>query len=129
MKPYYEGGGIQLWHGDMREILPTLGDFEACVTDPPYQETSLKWDRWVDGWPALVAEHTRSLWCFGSMRMFPRPCRRVRWVAAVAGRGVGEAQRIRPKRGPLPSSARAGVALVPGSVGFDPQGCAANTGG
>jgi site-specific DNA-methyltransferase (adenine-specific) len=70
VKPYYEGGGVQLWHGDMRDILPTLGEFDACVADPPYQETSLAWDRWPDGWPALVAEHTSSMWCFGSMRMF-----------------------------------------------------------
>lgn len=70
MKPYFEEGGVQLWHGDMREMLPTLGEFDACVTDPPYGETSLTWDRWPDGWPALVARHTRSLWCFGSMRMF-----------------------------------------------------------
>lgn len=67
---YYESDRVQLWHGDMRDILPALGQFDACVTDPPYQETSLAWDRWVDGWPALVAGHTSSLWCFGSMRMF-----------------------------------------------------------
>jgi site-specific DNA-methyltransferase (adenine-specific) len=55
----------------MEEILPTLGlTFDACVTDPPYGETKLIWDRWPDGWPALVADVTSSLWCFGSMRMF-----------------------------------------------------------
>lgn len=69
-EPYYSDASVTLYCGDMREILPTLGEFDACVTDPPYGETSLAWDRWPDGWPALVAEHTRSLWCFGSMRMF-----------------------------------------------------------
>jgi site-specific DNA-methyltransferase (adenine-specific) len=68
--PYYEGGGVTLFCGDMREVLPTLGQFDACVTDPPYGETSLAWDQWPDGWPALVAGHTSSMWCFGSMRMF-----------------------------------------------------------
>jgi site-specific DNA-methyltransferase (adenine-specific)/modification methylase len=28
--------GVELWCGDMLEILPTLGKFDACVTDPPY---------------------------------------------------------------------------------------------
>jgi site-specific DNA-methyltransferase (adenine-specific) len=68
--PYYDDGTVQLWHGDMRAILPALGRFDCAVVDPPYGETSLAWDRWPDGWPALVANHTDSMWCFGSMRMF-----------------------------------------------------------
>jgi site-specific DNA-methyltransferase (adenine-specific) len=28
--------GIELWLGDCLEVLPTLGRFDACVTDPPY---------------------------------------------------------------------------------------------
>jgi DNA modification methylase len=28
--------GIELYLGDCREVLPTLGKFDACVTDPPY---------------------------------------------------------------------------------------------
>ena len=68
--PYYQDEHIMLYHGDMREVLPELGQFDACITDPPYGETSLAWDRWPDGWPALVADHTSSLWCFGSLRMF-----------------------------------------------------------
>jgi len=35
MKPYYEHGGITIYHGDCQEILPTL-DFEVVVCDPPY---------------------------------------------------------------------------------------------
>jgi site-specific DNA-methyltransferase (adenine-specific) len=68
--PYYRDDQVTLYHGDMRDILPELGQFDACVTDPPYGETSLAWDRWPAGWPALVAGHTNSMWCFGSMRMF-----------------------------------------------------------
>lgn len=36
MKPYYEHGGITLYLGDCREILPTLGTIGAILTDPPY---------------------------------------------------------------------------------------------
>lgn len=69
--PYYQDAHVTLYHGNMRELLPMLGiTSDACVSDPPYGETSLAWDRWVDGWPALVAACTRSMWCFGSMRMF-----------------------------------------------------------
>lgn len=35
MKPYYEHGGITIYHGDCREILPTLAA-DVLVTDPPY---------------------------------------------------------------------------------------------
>lgn len=70
--PYYQDSQVSLFCGDMRDVLPVLGQFDACVTDPPYGETSLAWDRWPDGWPALVAGHTRSMWTFGSMRMFLR---------------------------------------------------------
>lgn len=71
MKPYFAGDGVELYLGDCREVLPELGlAADVAICDPPYGETSLAWDRWPDGWPALVANHTRQLWCFGSMRMF-----------------------------------------------------------
>ncbi len=73
MTPYYADDQITLWHGDMRDVLPRLQgtlQVDAIITDPPYEETAHQWDRWVDGWPQLAATITRSLWCFGSMRMF-----------------------------------------------------------
>lgn len=36
MKPYYEAGGIQIWHGDCFDVLPHLSGIGAMVTDPPY---------------------------------------------------------------------------------------------
>ncbi len=36
MKPYYEHGGITIYHGDCREILPTLPRVSLVLTDPPY---------------------------------------------------------------------------------------------
>jgi site-specific DNA-methyltransferase (adenine-specific) len=36
MRPYYEHGGITIYHGDCREVLPTLGPVDLVLTDPPY---------------------------------------------------------------------------------------------
>jgi DNA modification methylase len=35
-KPYYEDDAVTIYHGDCREILPTLGRFDLVLTDPPY---------------------------------------------------------------------------------------------
>lgn len=72
MDPYYADDSVTLWHGDCREIVPTLDVRPDCVVaDPPYGETALAWDRWPDGWPTVLADAgARSMWCFGSMRMF-----------------------------------------------------------
>jgi len=75
LKPYYDNGQVTLYHADCREVLPAvigrLGiQVDCIVADPPYGETSLEWDRWPDGWLDAAAGVTRSLWCFGSLRMF-----------------------------------------------------------
>lgn len=36
MTPYYEHAGITIYHGDCREILPTLPKVDLVLTDPPY---------------------------------------------------------------------------------------------
>jgi DNA modification methylase len=36
MKPYYEEKGIKIFHGDCRDILPTLERVDLTLTDPPY---------------------------------------------------------------------------------------------
>lgn len=38
MKPYHEEKGIKIFHGDCREVLPTLEDksVDLVLTDPPY---------------------------------------------------------------------------------------------
>lgn len=67
---YYADESVTLYLGDCREVLPTLGTFDAAIVDPPYGETSLGWDRWIPELPGLLATHTSSMWCFGSVRMF-----------------------------------------------------------
>lgn len=69
--PYYDDGTVQLWLGDCRDVIPALSlQADLVVADPPYAETSLAWDRWPDGWVQVAATVARSMWCFGSMRMF-----------------------------------------------------------
>jgi len=70
-KPYFDDGQVALYVGDCREILPALGlEADLVLADPPYGETSPAWDRWPDGWLEAAATVSRSLWCFGSLRMF-----------------------------------------------------------
>lgn len=67
-EPYYEQDGITIYHGDCREVLPGLGAFDAVVTDPPYGDTSLEWDRRSEGWVELIC--APQVWCFGSLRFW-----------------------------------------------------------
>jgi hypothetical protein len=46
MKPYFEFGGISIYHGDCREILPQLGRFDLLCCDPPY---GIKRDKGMGG--------------------------------------------------------------------------------
>lgn len=36
MKPYYEDSAVTIYHGDCREVLPTLDVVDLVLTDPPY---------------------------------------------------------------------------------------------
>lgn len=72
-KPYYAHAGITIYHGDMLSLcddrgLSFDGTFDICVTDPPYGDTSLDWDKRIAGWPQLIP--ALQIWCFGSFRMF-----------------------------------------------------------
>ncbi|WP_260858717.1 DNA-methyltransferase [Paraburkholderia sp. BCC1885] len=59
--------------GDCRDLMAEMpeGIADACITDPPYGDTSLVWDRqclfWIDR-VARVLKPTASIWVFGSMR-------------------------------------------------------------
>jgi hypothetical protein len=41
MKPYYSHAGIEIYHGDCREILPALGEFDSVLTDPVWPNNSV----------------------------------------------------------------------------------------
>lgn len=72
MKPTIIGDAT-VYQGDCRPGMRLLADSsaDACIADPPYGDTSLKWDSKVDGWVAEIARVLRpnaSVWVFGSMR-------------------------------------------------------------
>ena len=59
--------------GDWRDRMPAHGPYDMILADPPYGDTSLAWDRRVEGWLALARgalAPTGSMWVFGSLRSF-----------------------------------------------------------
>lgn len=40
MRPYYEHAGIRIFHGDCREILPSIAAADAVITDPVWPNSS-----------------------------------------------------------------------------------------
>jgi site-specific DNA-methyltransferase (adenine-specific) len=59
--------------GDCRELMPARAPYDMILADPPYGDTSLKWDKRVRGWLPLAyhsLKPTGSMWAFGSMRFF-----------------------------------------------------------
>jgi hypothetical protein len=36
MKPYYEHGGITIYHGDCREAMTVVSGVDLMLTDPPF---------------------------------------------------------------------------------------------
>jgi site-specific DNA-methyltransferase (adenine-specific) len=41
VKPYFQDDAVTIYHGDCREIVPTLGLFDSVITDPPYSSGGL----------------------------------------------------------------------------------------
>ena len=71
MKPYYDQDGITIFHGDCRDVLPSIEPCDVVIADPPYGDTSLSWDVPVSGWlPQVRLKESGSVWCFGSLKMF-----------------------------------------------------------
>ena len=90
MKPYYSHAGITIYHGDCREILPTLrvaGD--VVVSDPPYNvgyhyteyhDKMEEDDYWemlhaVLDPPSVILHYPESVFKYAfSVGMFPEKC-------------------------------------------------------
>lgn len=73
MSPFYRDEFVTIYCCDYAVAPVDVSVFGAVVTDPPYGETSYKWDRWPHGWPGWLLPRlgrSASLWCFGSLRLF-----------------------------------------------------------
>jgi hypothetical protein len=100
MKPYYDEGGIVIYHGDCLEVLPTLGGFVAVVTDAPYgigdrpmldlpgrggrgnntYHPPSAWDAAIDpAWCAVACEAAPIVAWFGSWRKRAEVEAAMRW--------------------------------------------------
>jgi len=56
VKPYYQDDYVTLYHGDCREIVPTLGKFELILTDPPYGKVRGDFDNEWRNRPAMLKD-------------------------------------------------------------------------
>lgn len=64
---------MSLLLGDCRTLMPQHGPFDMILADPPYGDTSLRWDKRVDGWHEVARACLApggSMWVFGSLRYF-----------------------------------------------------------
>lgn len=65
MKPYYEHGGITIYHGDCREVLPTLPPADLVFTSPPYNLGGEPWPH-LGHWKPGDSPGGKSKWKNGS---------------------------------------------------------------
>lgn len=63
MKPYYQDAQVTLYHGDCREVLPTLPPVDLVLTDPPYGIASVWKGGKGHGWGRARAQQPeRNAW-------------------------------------------------------------------
>ena len=76
MKPYYDHAGITIYHGDCREVLPSIGEQDVILTDPPWPLTNgvmVGNDRAAELWHEVApALHARRLLVWHAIHNDPR---------------------------------------------------------
>lgn len=65
MKPYYQHGGITIYHGDCRDILPALPPAALVFTSPPYNLGGAPWPH-LGHWKPGDSAGGKSKWKNGS---------------------------------------------------------------
>lgn len=90
MTPYYSDDVVTIYHGDCRDVLPTLSGARLVVTDPPYtfglastsqegkaggwgdlMNNSHFYASWLSECRRLTNARQGAAWVFGSWRSFP----------------------------------------------------------
>ena len=87
VKPYYQDALVTLYHGDCREVLPSVSA-PLVLTDPPYDQDAL----WAFDWMAdsEVLDESGTLLSYVGIRQLPYALTalartlRYRWTLAVA---------------------------------------------
>ena len=80
MTPYYQDSAVTIYHGDCREILPTLPKVDLVLTDPPYNVgidygehddsmESMEWEVWVKGWFPWCLDNSKNTLISGHVRL------------------------------------------------------------
>ena len=101
MKPYYQDKWVTIYHGDCREILPTLLKVDLVLTDPPYANGTA-YQSYTDDEahlaqivsdviPPLLRIAPRTLLTCGvaNIQLYPKPDWILAWVTP-AGVGSGK---------------------------------------
>jgi len=75
VKPYYQHADITIYHGDCREVLPTLEPVDLVLTDPPYGigEEYLSFNDRRENLRELIADTMRLLLTHNA-DLVKRPC-------------------------------------------------------
>lgn len=94
MKPYYEQDGIVIYHGDCREVLPSLAWLSASiVADPPYGIGVADWDVLIpsDEWlPLARAIGPTAVFCgVRGLHDYSRPDWTAAWVRLASTQRMG----------------------------------------
>lgn len=115
-------GNAVLHLGDCRDILPTLPNVDAFITDPPYGtgehlrvngefvKTRQEWDEWDCGWIALIGGASLAFFCPPKRvaEGLRHTDRILAWISAnpIARKGVSPRHGIQPvlARGPFPAT-------------------------
>lgn len=106
MTPYYDEGGIVIYHGDARDVLPELAGVSASavLADPPYAFGAYETDRPVELSPLMAAAPRVALfgypevlvgWCIGLGRV---PREWVTWWPTNAAAKAGGRHELLPRQ-------------------------------
>lgn len=96
-EPYYQSGGITIYCGDCRDILPNLPVADLVIADPPYGMGKANWDVFIDPaeWlPIARNSSTVAVFC-GVKAVYDYP--KTDWV--MAWTRIGSTQRNGKFRG------------------------------